>query len=170
MSNIEYGKKIIEATKLLIEASLKKLKFNQKKKGVIQELNEDGTVDLTINDELYENVKVRVGLSPQINEVVNIEIPNSDYKEMYVDTCSQTTIDDGDTLHSHNNLTLLESITQSLINNWNNAVDHVSDIVKHITSEERATWNTVTDKVDKVSGKQLSTEDYTLLKKLNWKV
>ena len=86
MSNIEYGKKIIEATKLLIEASLKKLKFNQKKKGVIQELNEDGTVDLTINDELYENVKVRAGLSPQINEVVNIEIPNSDYKEMYVDT------------------------------------------------------------------------------------
>ena len=38
---------------------------------------------------------------------------------------------------------------------------HDSDTTKHIASGERTTWNTVTNKVDKVTGKQLSTEDYT---------
>ncbi|MGO4543220.1 hypothetical protein AB4Z29_00270 [Paenibacillus sp. 2TAB23] len=35
---------------------------------------------------------------------------------------------------------------------------HVDDNVRHLTAEERTAWN---NKVDKVSGKQLSTEDYT---------
>ena len=49
-------------------------------------------------------------------------------------------IDDAvDKKHEHNNLTLLQNITQTLVDRW----------------------NTVTDKVDKVTGKGLSTEDYT---------
>mgnify|MGYP000947715228 CR=1 FL=1 len=42
-----------------------------------------------------------------------------------------------------------------MITNWNNAVSHISDAIKHITSTERTTWNTVTSKVDKVDGKSL---------------
>ena len=42
---------------------------------------------------------------------------------------------------------------------------HATDTTRHITSTERTTWNTVTNKVDKVSGKQLSTEDYTSVEK-----
>lgn len=90
MSNIEYNKKFIEAVKILINANNKYLKFNQKKKGVIQELNEDGTVNLTINDELYENVEVRAGLLPFVGEVVRLEMPNNNTKEMYVDTAKNT--------------------------------------------------------------------------------
>ena len=63
--------------------------------------------------------------------------------------------------HEHNNLTLLQSITQTLIDKWNSAWEHITDSIKHITSAERTLWNTVTDKVDKVTGKQLSTNDYT---------
>lgn len=44
-------------------------------------------------------------------------------------------------------------------------IAHLSDTVKHISAEERAKWNTVTGKVDKVSGKQLSTNDYTAAEK-----
>ncbi|PRR85948.1 pyocin knob domain-containing protein [Clostridium luticellarii] len=51
--------------------------------------------------------------------------------------------------HTHNNLSILQSITQALIDAWNSAVDHISDTVKHITSAERTLWNTVSNKVNK---------------------
>lgn len=48
--------------------------------------------------------------------------------------------------HEHSNYSVLEGITSSIINAWNNAVKHISDTVKHITSAERELWNTVSDK------------------------
>ncbi|MCD7999042.1 MAG: hypothetical protein LUH21_17645 [Clostridiales bacterium] len=44
-------------------------------------------------------------------------------------------------------------------------ISHIGDKVAHITSEEREKWNAVTNKVDKVTGKQLSTNDYTTIEK-----
>lgn len=44
-------------------------------------------------------------------------------------------------------------------------ITHKADTVLHITSAERTKWNAVTNKVDKVSGKQLSTNDYTTAEK-----
>lgn len=42
-------------------------------------------------------------------------------------------------------------------------ISHLGDTVKHITAAERTAWN---NKVDKVSGKGLSTNDYTTAEKL----
>lgn len=80
--------------------------------------------------------------------------------------------------HDHTNKSLLDSITQVLVDRWNSAWTHINDSIKHITSSERTLWNTVSDKsdkvyvdtelnkkVDKVAGKQLSTEDYTTQEK-----
>lgn len=50
--------------------------------------------------------------------------------------------------HTHNNLSILQTITQVLIDAWNSAVDHISDTVKHITAAERTLWNTVGNKSD----------------------
>lgn len=44
--------------------------------------------------------------------------------------------------HTHSNKTIIDIITQSLIDNWNAAFTHISDAVKHITSNERSNWNT----------------------------
>lgn len=44
-------------------------------------------------------------------------------------------------------------------------IAHIADGIKHITPSERNSWNTVTNKVDKVSGKGLSTNDYTTTEK-----
>lgn len=148
MSNTELSKRIIETIKILINANNKHLKFNQKKKGFIKALNEDGTVDITINNELFKNVEVRAGLLPFVGEVVRVEMPNGNTKEMFIDTAKNTIIGDGETLHTHSNLTTLQSITQSLINAWNSAASHISDDIKHITSDERTLWNTVENKVD----------------------
>ncbi|MDU4726404.1 hypothetical protein [Clostridium sp.] len=63
--------------------------------------------------------------------------------------------------HTHSNKSILDAITQILIDKWNSAVDHITDTIKHITKEERTLWNTVNNKVDKVTGKGLSTNDFT---------
>ena len=57
--------------------------------------------------------------------------------------------------HIHANKTILDTITQTLIDTWNSAYTHISDTIKHITSAERTLWNTVSNKVDKVTGKSL---------------
>lgn len=77
----------------------------------------------------------------------------------------QTIKDLNEKKHIHSNKTVIDKITQALLDNWSAAYTHISDAVKHITAAERASWNTVTNKVDKVSGKQLSTNDYTAAEK-----
>lgn len=67
--------------------------------------------------------------------------------------------------HSHGNKSVLDKITQTMLDYLSSAYAHISDAVKHITPAERTLWNTVTNKVDKVSGKQLSTNDYTTAEK-----
>ena len=43
--------------------------------------------------------------------------------------------------HVHANKSVLDKITQALLDNWNAAHTHVSDTVKHITGAERTNWN-----------------------------
>ncbi|MFL0165586.1 pyocin knob domain-containing protein [Candidatus Clostridium helianthi] len=62
--------------------------------------------------------------------------------------------------HIHSNKSILDTITQALIDNWNSAYTHISDTIRHITSDERTLWNTVSNKIDKVTGKSLSTNDF----------
>lgn len=49
--------------------------------------------------------------------------------------------------HSHANKSVLDGITAALTGNWNAAYTHISDAVKHITSDERTLWNTVSGKL-----------------------
>lgn len=43
--------------------------------------------------------------------------------------------------HSHNNKSVLDKLTQSLLDAWNAAYTHISDTVKHITAAERTNWD-----------------------------
>lgn len=67
--------------------------------------------------------------------------------------------------HTHTNKGVLDKLTQTLLDNWNSAYSHITDAIKHITADERQLWNTVSNKVDKISGKGLSTNDYTTSEK-----
>ena len=73
---------------------------------------------------------------------------------------TQTDVDTSQN-HTHANKSLLDTLTQTLINNWNAAYSHISDSVKHITSSERTLWNTVSNKLDStanaVSASKLAT-------------
>lgn len=44
--------------------------------------------------------------------------------------------------HTHSNKTVIDKITQALLDNWTAAFTHVSDAVKHITGTERTNWTT----------------------------
>ncbi|WP_243156123.1 hypothetical protein [Clostridium sp. C2-6-12] len=50
--------------------------------------------------------------------------------------------------HIHENQGILDVITQKLLDMWNAAYSHISDAIKHITSDERTLWNTVTKKLE----------------------
>ncbi len=53
--------------------------------------------------------------------------------------------DCNDKKHIHNNKSILDGITSTVISAWNNCVSHISDSVKHMTSEERNDWNLAKD-------------------------
>lgn len=42
--------------------------------------------------------------------------------------------------HTHSNKSVIDKITQSLLDAWNAAYNHISDMVKHITATERENW------------------------------
>ncbi len=48
--------------------------------------------------------------------------------------------------HEHGNKSILDTITQAILDKCNAAYSHISDTVKHITSAERTLWNTVSNK------------------------
>jgi hypothetical protein len=43
----------------------------------------------------------------------------------------------------------LDGITQALINAWDSAVTHISDIVRHVTQADKDKWDAVVNKADK---------------------
>lgn len=48
--------------------------------------------------------------------------------------------------HTHSNKTVIDKITQALLDNWTAAYTHISDTVKHITATERTNWNDANSK------------------------
>lgn len=67
--------------------------------------------------------------------------------DIHVTTINKTNWDDAySKSHQHSNISVLEGITATIVNSWNTAVNHISDTIKHITSDERTLWNTVSDK------------------------
>lgn len=116
------------------------------------------------------NIKLKRGKKVNL-PVLNEGEPalTTDEKELYIGTIdgnvkltSRSEVESLKSLsHTHSNKSVLDSITSILINGWNNAVSHISDTIKHITSDERTLWNTVSNKVDKEAGKGLSSNDFT---------
>ncbi|NRT76290.1 hypothetical protein [Clostridium beijerinckii] len=78
----------------------------------------------------------------------------------YTDTEKANLADTNNKKHEHGNKSVIDGITATLIGYWNAAYTHISDTIKHITSDERNLWNTVSNKLDKIAGKSLSTNDF----------
>ena len=116
------------------------------------------------------NIKLKRGKKANL-PILNEGEPalTTDEKELYIGTADGnvklTSRSEVQSLnakaHTHSNKSILDTITSILIDGWNSAVTHISDSIKHITSAERTLWNTVSNKVDKETGKGLSSNDFT---------
>lgn len=89
-NNVDDAKIFIESVSKITDSKLKQFKADVTKRALVEVINGDGTVDLKLDGETYTNVDVRSGLSPQVNEVVWIRIPNKSFKDMFVDVCAVT--------------------------------------------------------------------------------
>ncbi len=43
--------------------------------------------------------------------------------------------------HEHVNKSIIDKITQDLLDRYNSAYDHINDVIKHVTSSEKSNWN-----------------------------
>lgn len=70
-------------------------------------------------------------------------------------------------LHTHANKSVIDTITQTLIDKWNSSVTHITDTVKHITSSERTNWNaakTHADSTHAPSGAEVNQNAFSNIK------
>ena len=128
----------------LVDSKITKYKSDHTFKSTIWKINENGTYSINYKGQLY-NVQNASGVPLSLGQVVMVKIPDGILRNMYIESVpnvimsgSSGSSSSGDG-HTHTNKSILDTITSALI----------------------STWNTVTNKVDKVEGKGLSTNDLT---------
>ncbi|MBY6948936.1 hypothetical protein [Clostridium botulinum] len=85
-------------------------------------------------------------LSSKVDKVTGKSLSTNDY-----DNTEKTKLSDVNAKkHEHSNKSIIDKITQGLLDAWNSAYSHTSDSIRHITSSERNLWNTVSDKANKI--------------------
>lgn len=84
-------------------------------------------------------------LSQKVDKINGKGLSTNDFTDDY----KNQLIDGNNKKHTHDNKSIIDTITQTLINSWNSAYSHISDTIKHITSAERTLWNTVSNKAEK---------------------
>ncbi len=104
-------------------------------KEIADALGNDPNFATTIMNELSSKVDKVTGKSLSTNDYDNTE------KSKLADVNAKK--------HEHSNKSIIDKITQGLLDAWNNAYSHISDSIRHITSSERNLWNTVSDKANK---------------------
>lgn len=84
-------------------------------------------------------------LAGKVDKVTGKGLSTNDF----TDTYKNNLIDCTNSKHDHTNKTIIDKITQTLLDNWTAAYAHITDAIKHITSAERTLWNTVSSKAEK---------------------
>lgn len=150
----------------------------EKKNGTIYYVTDDDYT-LSIDSSLSSTSKNPIQNKAVSNKFAEIETSISSAKsetKTYTDTKIANLINGApetlDTLKEvadaiESSKSVEEALNKAIGTKANNSVlsYHTSNTTIHVTSEERTKWNTVNDKVDKVNGKVLSSNDYTTTEK-----
>ena len=75
-------------------------------------------------------------LSGKVDKVTGKQLTSNDYS----DSEKAIVADVNAKKHTHSNKSVIDKITQGLLDNWSAAYTHISDAVKHITAAERTNW------------------------------
>ena len=150
----------------------------EKKNGTIYYVTDDDYT-LSIDSSLSSTSKNPIQNKAVSNKFAEIETSISSAKsetKTYTDTKIANLINGApetlDTLKEvadaiESSKSVEEALNKAIGTKANNSVlsSLTSNTTIHVTSEERTKWNTVNDKVDKVNGKVLSSNDYTTTEK-----
>ena len=80
--------------------------------------------------------------SRKVDKVEGKQLSSNDYTRIEKDKVHVAY----DKSHSHENRSVLETISAELLGKWNSAVEHITDTLKHVTEEEREKWEDVWSK------------------------
>ena len=97
-----------------------------------------------VADAIQTNKDVSAALDAAIGKKANqTELDtHTGNNTIHITSTERTNWNDANTKkHTHSNKSILDKITQALLDSWNAAYTHISDTVKHITAEERSKWN-----------------------------
>jgi hypothetical protein len=92
--------------------------------------NSEEEIAISLNNEVERSIKKEIELQEDIEE------------------CKDELEDVSRKKHVHENKSIIDTITQALLDSWNAAVTHISDAVKHITATERINWNAAKSHAD----------------------
>lgn len=97
-----------------------------------------------------QNEKVNLDLINENMDIIDqvLQENSAELDAHTVDATIHVTLSDKDNWndtnakkHTHENNAILDNITSTMIDSWNDTISHVSDTIKHITPNERSTWN-----------------------------
>ncbi len=75
--------------------------------------------------------------SRKVDRVEGKQLSSNDYTSIEKDKVHVAY----DKSHSHENRSVLETISAELLGKWNSAVEHITDTLKHVTEAEREKWD-----------------------------
>lgn len=135
----------------IVNNAVANLKYDKTFQATIWGINDDGTYKINYLGKTY-NVPNALPSTLSLGQKVQVSIPSGVFRNMYISGAPGATVmstgEGGTSSHEHTNKTVLDGITSALVTKWNSAFSHISDAVKHITSDERNLWNTVSDKAE----------------------
>lgn len=90
-------------------------------------------------------------LSGKVDKAAGKQLTSNDYS----DSEKAIVADVNAKKHTHSNKSVIDKVTQGLLDNWTAAYNHISDSVKHITAAERTNWNDADSKKHTHSNKSI---------------
>ena len=120
----------------------------------------DETVDTfkEVQELLEQHRDVEEALNAAIGKKANQDEldTHTENENIHIKPAERTAWTDASTKkHTHENKTILDAITQAIIDKWNLAYEHISDKTKHITTEERTDWTDASSKKHSHSNKSV---------------
>ncbi len=112
----------------------------------VSDIIDNLTSDFTNKPLSSKQGKILKGFIDSLEYALNTHAGGTD---IHINATERTNWNDSNNKkHTHSNKSIIDKITQVLLDNWNAAYSHISDTVKHITSAERTSWNTAKTHAD----------------------
>lgn len=96
----------------------------------------------TLDKITQENLDLWGTVTNKADKVAGKDLSTNDY----TDAEKGIVADVNSKKHTHTNKSVIDKVTQTMLDNWDSSVSHISDATKHIAASERIIWNDANSK------------------------